>query len=118
MNIIQRCIENTIYSILPFAKVVPLHEINSTEKMKNCITVLGELLPWNCKSNHKSLYIDMNNKSIFQYSMYIYSGNNIHKLLIFSRVVPFHAKLTLQPSIKLSFLFNPKTVKSIKYHQI
>ena len=48
----------------------------------------------NCKDNRVSLYIGMDDGSIFQYSIQICVGNDIHNLVTFLRVVQFCATST------------------------
>ena len=67
-NFNHRCNGNTIYILVIFLRVVPICATNTTTKYK--IVYLSLVLhPQNYIGNHMSLYMNMDDKTIFQYSI-------------------------------------------------
>ena len=89
-NYNQRCNGNIIYSLVTFSRIVLIHAINTTTKYK-IILLSFELHQQNCKDNHMSLYINLDDGTVFPYLIGIFNGNMIHSLVAFFRVVPIHA---------------------------
>ena len=86
----QRCIGNIIYYIVTLPRIVPLLEIKNTTRYK-ILRLSLEFHPMNCKGSHMPLCMNMNDGTIFKYSILRCIGNTIYILVIFSRVVPIRA---------------------------
>ena len=71
---IQRFIGNTIYTLAPFARIVPFCNSNTTALYKIVWLSLKFHLQ-NCKGNHMSLYINIYDGIIFYYSTLGCIGN-------------------------------------------
>ena len=117
---IQRCIGNTIYTLVTFSRVVTLGETYTTAKYKISWLSL-ELHPSNCIGNHISLYMDINDTTIvFKYTILGCIGNTIHSLVVCSRFEPLYATntTTKYSMFRMSLEFYPRNYKGSIYHHI
>ena len=75
------------------SRVEKLHATNTTTRYKVVLLSLN-FNSKNYKGNHVSLYINLDDMTIFQYSIQKWIENTIYSLAIFSRVVPLGATNT------------------------
>ena len=85
---ICRCIGNTIFSLVIFARVVQFRVSNTTTKYI-IVWLSSEFTPRNYKGNHIPSYLNMDNGTIFQYSIQSCIINTVPNLMTFSRGVSF-----------------------------
>ena len=80
----------TIFNVASFSRIVPLSEINNILKYKILRLILN-LHSINCKIIHISIFMNMDDGTIFKKSILRCNGNTIHSLEIISRTVAIHA---------------------------